>query len=123
MRFLARRNTRRIEQPLDLPVQSPQHADPRVHQEIAALGCADQAGNGGLPLRRGLVRLRQFHYVVGGVLQRHKRLPLRRIDWIVEGGRHRDIALSARSLTPQCGVALSGVPPNISVPFPAILLS
>jgi hypothetical protein len=34
----------RVEHPLDVPIECPQHADPRVHQEVAAFDGADQAG-------------------------------------------------------------------------------
>ena len=32
-----------VEHPLDVTVQRPQHSDPRMHQEVAALGGTDQA--------------------------------------------------------------------------------
>jgi hypothetical protein len=32
----------RIEHPLDVTVQCPQHADARMHDEVAAFGGADQ---------------------------------------------------------------------------------
>jgi len=41
----------RIEHPLDVAVQGSQHADARVHQEIAALGGTDQTAGRGLPFR------------------------------------------------------------------------
>jgi hypothetical protein len=44
-----------IEHPLDLAVQRPQHSDPRMHEEVAAFGCTDQAMNSGLPFRKVLL--------------------------------------------------------------------
>jgi hypothetical protein len=40
-----------------MPVKRPQHANTRMHQEVAAFGCTDQAPDGGLPLWQGLLGL------------------------------------------------------------------
>jgi hypothetical protein len=45
MRILARG----IKLPDDVPVQRAQHADPRMHQEVATFRGADQASGRGLP--------------------------------------------------------------------------
>jgi hypothetical protein len=47
--------------------QSSQHANARMHKEIRAFRCADQAGNRSLPLGGILVGLGQLHDAVGGV--------------------------------------------------------
>jgi hypothetical protein len=60
---------RSIERPFDVPVQSAQHPDARVHQEIAALGGTDQAAGRGLPFLEVLLCLGQLHDVVGGILE------------------------------------------------------
>ena len=51
-------------------VQRPQHSNPRMHQEVAALGSTDQAPDRGLPNFMVLLGLRQLHDVGRGVLQR-----------------------------------------------------
>jgi len=50
---------------LDVAVQRSQHSDPRVHQEVAALGGTDQASDCGLPFGQVLLGLRQLHDVAG----------------------------------------------------------
>jgi hypothetical protein len=50
---------RRVEHALDVTVQRPHHADPRVHYEVAALGGTDQAADRGLPLVELLLGLRK----------------------------------------------------------------
>jgi hypothetical protein len=46
-----------IEYPLDVAVQRSQHSDPRVHQEVAALGGTDQASDCGLPFGQILLMM------------------------------------------------------------------
>jgi hypothetical protein len=60
---------RGIKLPFDVPVQRSQHADARMHHEVAALGGADQAAGRGLPFRKILLSLRQLHDVSGGILE------------------------------------------------------
>ncbi|WP_154072345.1 hypothetical protein [Bradyrhizobium erythrophlei] len=42
-----------IKHPFNVPVQRPQDADPRMHQEVTALGGTDQAADGRLPFCSG----------------------------------------------------------------------
>jgi hypothetical protein len=82
-------------QPVDVPIKCPQHADVRVHHEIAAFGSADQARNRGLPFFEALLTLRQLHYVVGGILERDEPAAAWQPDRVVELplpalGRHQD---------------------------------
>jgi hypothetical protein len=60
---------------LDVAIERPQDADARVHQEVATFSGADQATDRGLPFLGVLLSLRQFHDVIGGVLQRDKLPP------------------------------------------------
>jgi hypothetical protein len=47
-----------------------------MHHEIPAFGSADQAADGGLPLFKVPVALRQLHDVVGGILEGEQLAPL-----------------------------------------------
>jgi hypothetical protein len=45
--------------PLDIPAQRPHHADPCMHQEVAAFGGTDQATDRRLPFREVLLQDRR----------------------------------------------------------------
>jgi len=51
---------RGTEHALDVAVQRSQHADPRVHHEVAALSSTDQASDCGLPFGQVLLGLVSF---------------------------------------------------------------
>jgi hypothetical protein len=61
-----------IEHTLEVTIERPQHADACVHQDVATFGGADQTTDRGLPCLAVLLSLRQFHDVIGGILQRDK---------------------------------------------------
>jgi hypothetical protein len=60
----------RVECPFEVPVDRPQHADPRMHQRSATLGRHDQRLGRSLPFGGVLLGLGQSDDVIGGVLQR-----------------------------------------------------
>ncbi len=70
--------------PLDVPIDSPHHADARVHEQVAAFGGADQATDRCLPFLDILLSLRQACDVVAGVAQTHQLAPTRQQDRIIE---------------------------------------
>jgi hypothetical protein len=74
----------RFEHPLDMPVQGPQHADPRMHQEVAAFGHTDQTTDRGLPFCEVLLGLRQIHDGIGTVFERDELSTARQRYRIVE---------------------------------------
>jgi hypothetical protein len=49
----------RIERPVDIAVQRPQHPDTRMHHVVARFGGTDQTFDGGLPLLKLLLGLGQ----------------------------------------------------------------
>ena len=65
--------------PLDVPIDSPHHADARVHEQVAAFGGADQATDRCLPFLDILLSLRQACDVVAGIAQTHQLAPGSRI--------------------------------------------
>jgi hypothetical protein len=70
---IGKRFPRRIEHPLDVPVQGPHDADPRHHSRAAvAFGDQDQDFNGSLPLLELLFGLRELGDVPAGILERDK---------------------------------------------------
>jgi hypothetical protein len=74
-----------IEHPFGVTVQRPQHTNARVHHEVAAFRGADQAGHRRLPFLESLLGLRQFHDVVGGILERDELATAGQRYRIVEG--------------------------------------
>jgi hypothetical protein len=73
-----------VEHPRDVPVQSPHHADARMHQEVAAFGGADQAVDSSLLVGMVLLCLGQLHDVGGGILERDKLATVRQRDRFVK---------------------------------------
>ena len=67
-------------------VQRSQHRNAGMHDEVPALGGIDQLRHRELPMRRVVNLLRQSHDVIGGILEREKRLALQRLYLIVEAG-------------------------------------
>jgi len=60
---------RRIEHPLDVPVESPQHADARHHGGPVELDDQEQGFDRGLPLLEQLFGLGKLLDIVRGVLE------------------------------------------------------
>ena len=54
---------------LNVPIDSPHHADARVHEQVAAFGGADQATDRCLPFLDILLSPRQACDVVAGIAQ------------------------------------------------------
>jgi hypothetical protein len=67
-------------------VQRAQHRNARMHDEVTTLGGVDQLLHCQLPVRRVVNLLRQLHNVVRRILERQKRLALRRVYRIMEAG-------------------------------------
>jgi hypothetical protein len=84
MRLLARLLARRVEHPLNTPMEGSQHPDARMHQEVTAFGGADQTPDSGLPFHKILLSLRKLHHIIGGVLQRNEPAAAGQGDWIIE---------------------------------------
>ena len=78
-------NPRRIEYPLDLSVQCPQHASARHHGRAVEFDDQEQGLYRGLPRIKILFGLRQAGDVVAGIAQSHKLAPIRKQDRIIEG--------------------------------------
>lgn len=76
----------RIKHPFDVTVQRAHDADPRQHCRAAALSHKDQRLHRGLPLRRIVLRLRQFHDVVGRVAQGDEAAAIWKRYWILKRG-------------------------------------
>ena len=74
----------RIECPLDVAVQRPQHTHARVHQGPAVFGGHDKRLDRGLPFVALLFGLRKSGDVVAGIAQSHQRAPTRQQDGIIE---------------------------------------
>ena len=64
-----------VEHPLDVPVQRPHDADPRMQRRPAILRCHDQRLDGGLPVRAFVLSLRQSRDVIGGIFERDDLAP------------------------------------------------
>jgi hypothetical protein len=60
---------RRIERPLDVPVQCPHDADPREHRWAAERRHKDQGFHGRLPFRGFVLRFRKLRNVGAGILE------------------------------------------------------
>ena len=73
MRMLSRCS----EHPLDIPIESPQHTDARMHQKSAIFCGHDQRLDRGLPRLKILFGLGKLHDVVGGIAQSHQLAPTR----------------------------------------------
>jgi hypothetical protein len=71
--------------PLDVPIDSPHHADARAHEQVAAFGGADQATDRCLPFLDILLSPRQACDVVAGIAQSHQLAPTRQQDRIIQG--------------------------------------
>jgi hypothetical protein len=76
---------RLIKHPFDIPIESPQHADARMHQRSTIFCGHDQRLDRGLPRFKILFGLRKLHDVVGGIAQSHQLAPTRQQDRIIEG--------------------------------------
>jgi len=74
-----------VERALDMTVQCPHDADPRVHQRPAPFSRHDQRLHRCLPCGKVLLSLRQLHDEGGGVLQRDKLATARQRDRVFEG--------------------------------------
>jgi hypothetical protein len=70
--------------PLDVPIDSPHHADARVHEQVAAFGGADQATDRCLPFLDILLSLGQACDVVADIAQTNQLAPTRQQDRIIE---------------------------------------
>jgi hypothetical protein len=80
-----------VEHALDMPVQGPQHTNPRMHQRPTAFGCHDQRFGRGLPYLQVLLRRRQLHDVAGSIFQRRELAMAEQVDRIFDA---RDQPLS-----------------------------
>ena len=68
---------RLIKHPFDIPIESPQHANARMHRRSTILCGHDQRLGRGLPRFKILFGLRKLHDVVGGIAQGHELAPTR----------------------------------------------
>jgi hypothetical protein len=67
----------RIKHPLNIPIESPQHTDARMHQRSTIFCGHDQRLDRGLLRFKILFGLRKLHDVVGGIAQSHELTPTR----------------------------------------------
>ena len=81
MRMLSRCS----EHPLNIPIESPQHTDARMHQRSTIFCGHDQRLDRGLPRLKILFGLGKLHDVVGGIAQSHQFAPTRKRARIIEG--------------------------------------
>jgi len=86
----------RVEHPLDMPIERPQHSDARVHQRPAIFRRHDQRFGGRLPFVEVLFALRQFHDVGGGLREGEHLAAVGQFDWILEtaGPVNHDAAMT-----------------------------
>ena len=68
---------RLIKHPFDIPIESPQHTDARMHQRSTIFCGHDQRLDRGLPRFKILFGLRKLHDVVGGIALSHELAPIR----------------------------------------------
>jgi hypothetical protein len=80
MRMLSRCS----EDPLNVPIERPQHANARHHRRAVELDYQEQGFDRGLPFREILIGLGKLHDVVGGIAQSHQLAPTRQQDRIIE---------------------------------------
>jgi hypothetical protein len=93
-----------IEHALDVSIKPAQHPDARVHHEVTTFCSADQTPDRGLPFLEILFGFRQFHDVVGSILERDELASIgqgnrivKRRDQSTMQPRRRDVGASNRS--------------------------